>query len=180
MPTIFSHALASAAIGTVVLPRGLGFKPILIGMACSIIPDLDVLAFSLGIPYAHPLGHRGFSHSFVFAALLAFAALWSFYREPMWARYRRSLFAFLILCTASHGVLDAFTNGGSGVAFFWPIDHGRYFFPARPLEVSPIGAGFFTQRGLDTLYSELQWIGVPASLVIALTAIRRRKEGQWS
>ncbi|MSQ58895.1 MAG: metal-dependent hydrolase [Betaproteobacteria bacterium] len=175
MPTIFSHVLASAAIGTAVLPRGLGIKPVLIGMTCAIIPDLDVLAFSLGIPYSHPFGHRGFTHSLVFAALLAFAALWVFYREPMWARYRRSLCAFLLLCVAFHGVLDALTNGGLGVAFFWPIDHGRYFFPVTPIKVSPIGAGFFSDRGLETIYSELVWVGIPSALIIAFCAVRHRK-----
>ena len=38
------------------------------------VPDLDVIAFTLGIPYAHPLGHRGFLHSLLFALLLGACA----------------------------------------------------------------------------------------------------------
>ena len=35
----------------------------LASIACSILPDADVLGFSLGIPYEYLLGHRGFFHS---------------------------------------------------------------------------------------------------------------------
>jgi hypothetical protein len=38
----------------------------------------------------------------------------------------------VFLATASHGVLDATTNGGLGVAFFSPFDNRRYFLPWRP------------------------------------------------
>ena len=38
---------------------------------------------------------------------------------------------YLFLSTASHGVLDALTDGGLGVAFFSPFDQTRYFFPFR-------------------------------------------------
>ena len=40
-------------------------------MALAVLPDADVLAFSFGVPYHHVLGHRGFTHSFFFAAALA-------------------------------------------------------------------------------------------------------------
>src|SRR5215831_7502105 len=50
---------------------------------------------------------------------------------------RFALFAYLFLATASHGVLDAMTNGGLGVAFFSPFDTTRYFLPWRPIRVSP-------------------------------------------
>jgi membrane-bound metal-dependent hydrolase YbcI (DUF457 family) len=59
--------------------------------------------------------------------------------------------------TASHGVLDAMTDGGLGIAFFAPFDNTRYFFPFRPVKVSPIGLSFFSARGLDVIWSELLW-----------------------
>ncbi len=34
---------------------------------CSVLPDIDVLAFHFGIPYASEFGHRGFTHSIFFA-----------------------------------------------------------------------------------------------------------------
>jgi inner membrane protein len=43
----------------------------MIGVACSILPDIDVLGFRLGIRYGDFWGHRGFTHSFLFAAILA-------------------------------------------------------------------------------------------------------------
>jgi inner membrane protein len=72
-------------------------------------------------------------------------------------------------------LLDALTNGGRGIAFFSPLTNERYFFPWRPIQVSPIGAGFFTARGLRVLVSESVWIWLP-SAIIAITArvVRRR------
>jgi inner membrane protein len=77
--------------------------------------------------------------------------------------------------TLTHGLLDALTNGGRGIAFFSPLTNERSFFPWRPIQVSPIGAGFFTARGLRVLVSESVWIWLP-SAIIAITArvVRRR------
>jgi inner membrane protein len=41
----------------------------------------------------------------------------------------------IAVATASHGILDAFTNGGLGVAFFAPFDKTRYFFPVTPMKL---------------------------------------------
>ena len=38
--------------------------------ALSLLPDADFVAFHLGIPYSHPLGHRGMTHSPAFALLV--------------------------------------------------------------------------------------------------------------
>ena len=45
---------------------------------------------------------------------------------------------FTFLATASHGVLDAFTTGGLGVAFLWPWSPARFFAPVRGIRVSPM------------------------------------------
>jgi inner membrane protein len=65
---------------------------------------------------------------------------------------KAALMLDFFLITASHGILDAFTNGGLGIALFSPFDNSRYFFPFRPIQVSPIGAGFFSMRGLRVLF----------------------------
>ena len=88
------------------------------------------------------------------------------------------LFVFLFLAMASHGVLDAMTNGGLGVAFFSPFNNGRYFFPFHPVEVSPIGVGrFFSQRGITVIVSEIKWLWLPSAVVVALAILVRRFKG---
>ena len=124
-------------------------------------PDLDVLAFTLGVPYEHALGHRGLWHSLPFAAAVAAFLAWAAFRhaEPGWPR----AWLYLFLCIGSHGLLDAATNGGLGVALLAPFDGTRFFLPFRPIEVSPLGvSAFFSARGLSILESELRWVWLPA------------------
>src|SRR4030095_12115452 len=87
-----------------------------------------------------------------------------------------ALFIWFTALTASHGILDALTNGGRGIAFFAPFSDYRYFFPCQPIQVSPIGVGFFSARGLRVLASEAGWIWVP-SAIIAVSA-RLFRNGQ--
>lgn len=156
MPTILTHAAVTLPfLGC--LPRRVLFA----GVLGTIIPDADVVAFVFGIPYEHTFGHRGFTHSIVFALL--FAAL-----ATLLVRGRIAAFTFVFVCTMSHGVLDAFTDGGLGIAFFSPFSNERYFFPWQPIRVSPLGAGFFSGRGLETLKSELVWVWVPCVVVALL------------
>jgi len=139
------------------------------------IPDLDVIGFRFGIHYGDFWGHRGFTHSILFAALLASAVLLIGFRRAMPGPGRIPLWTYFFLATASHGLLDAMTDGGLGVAFFAPFDNDRYFLPWTPIHVSPIGAGrFFTHRGLEVLQSEFLWIWLPAAvLAIAAWVVRR-------
>jgi inner membrane protein len=85
-----------------------------------------------------------------------------------------SLFLWFFAVTASHGLLDAMTDGGRGIAFFAPFSPHRYFFPWRPIAVSPIGAGFFSARGLRVLVSEARWIWVPSAIIAASARLMRR------
>ncbi len=97
------------------------------------IPDVDVIGFQFGIRYGDFWGHRGFTHSLVFAAILATVAIAvGFYGETQGVN-RAVLWVYFFLATASHGLLDAMTNGGLGVAFFSPFDNRRYFLPWRPM-----------------------------------------------
>jgi inner membrane protein len=118
----------------------------------ALLPDADVVAFKLGIPYAAPWGHRGASHSVVFAAGVALAAalLARALRAPAG---RWGLLTFLAV--ASHGLLDALTNGGLGAALLWPFSNERFFAPVRPLPVAPIGARMLSPRGLYVVTVEL-------------------------
>jgi inner membrane protein len=68
------------------------------------------------------------------------------------------------------------TDGGLGIAFFAPFDSTRYFFPWRPLTVSPIGISqFFSPWGMSVLVSELIWIGVPVALWLLVLKFLERK-----
>lgn len=173
MPTLFSHPAVPLALRFGLGREAVSRELLVSGMATSILPDLDVVAFSFGIPYAAELGHRGFSHSPVFAAFVALLGASS--HRALSCSFGRA-FWFLFIATASHGVLDAFTNGGLGIAFLWPFSGERYFAPYQMIQVSPIGISrFLSPRGVAVLISELLWIWLPCSLMgIGLAAIWRR------
>src|SRR5258708_20089423 len=75
MPSVFSHAAASIGIGACFYRPGGPSRVWVAGALCSVIPDLDVIGFRFGIRYTDFWGHRGFTHSLLFAALLAGPAL---------------------------------------------------------------------------------------------------------
>jgi inner membrane protein len=117
----------------------------------SLLPDADVMAFTLGIPYRAPFGHRGASHSLAAAAALgllcAMVARWR-----GWPAIRIGLLFAAVMAT--HGLLDALTDGGLGAALAWPFADARFFAPWRPIPVAPIGAGMLSRRGLEVMATE--------------------------
>lgn len=140
------HVQRSAAPGRSFVAAALGF------VALSLLPDADVIAFPLGIPYAHPLGHRGASHSLAFAAMVG-ALMGGLARAEFPDRAR---FAALVAAVvASHGLLDTMTDGGLGAALMWPMSAQRFFAPWRPLPVAPIGTDYISGRGLHCALVEL-------------------------
>ncbi len=141
------------------------------------VPDLDVVGFRFGIHYQDMLGHRGLTHSVAFAVLVGLVVAWWFARRGV-ARFG-PLAGFFVLCVLSHSVLDSMTDGGLGVAWLAPFSNERFFLPWRPIEVSPIGARFFSGRGLEVLVSELVWIWLPAmAVMLAGWAWRRRGQAR--
>ena len=175
MPSVFSHAVAAAGIGACFYRPGISPRILALGAVCATLPDLDVIGFRFGIGYGDMLGHRGLSHSLPFAAALATMVVGLGFRHGAPGISVRALWTYLFLATASHGLLDGFTDGGLGVAFFAPFSGTRYFFPARPIEVSPIGIRqFFTDRGSRVLMSELVWVWLPAALLAAAAWSWRR------
>jgi len=176
MASAISHAVVGLSIGTCFAGPRYAKSVLLMGAACSTIPDIDVLGFRFGIRYDDFWGHRGFTHSLAFAFLLACGVTLFFFRREAPNIGRYALFAYLFLATASHGVLDAMTNGGLGVAFFSPFDNRRYFLPWRPIRVSPIGVGrFFSSKGYLVLENELLWLWLPAGIFALLILILRHK-----
>jgi len=148
-----------------------------LGTACSLLPDIDVIGFRLGIRYADFWGHRGFTHSLVFAALLAGIIVGVGFRRGVSGMQPLLMWAYLFLVTASHGFLDAMTDGGLGTAFFSPFDNNRFFLSWTPIRVSPIGVGrFFSSRGLVVLQSEVLWIWIPAMVLVAIAQLIRQQK----
>lgn len=162
MPTILTHAAVPLAIGLGLGSKLISRRLLVVGIAVSMLPDLDVLAFRLGIAYADPFGHRGFSHSLLLA--LGLASIACLFAVRLKAS-RFAAFAFVLVACASHGLLDMLTNGGLGIALLWPFSDRRYFFPEQLIQVSPLGLRrFFGPAGLAVLKSELLWVWLPAAL----------------
>jgi inner membrane protein len=176
MASAFAHAAAGAALWPLLRPAHAPRSAWVVGAALAVFPDIDVIGFRFGVAYGDLLGHRGLTHSLLVAIVAGgvIAFLWT--RDGYALGDRLALAAYLIGALASHGLLDAMTTGGLGVALLAPIDNTRYFFPWRPIAVSPIGIRpFFTARGLAVLANECVWVGLPTfALVLIGVAIRRR------
>ncbi|MGZ3884136.1 MAG: metal-dependent hydrolase [Bacteroidia bacterium] len=170
MASAFAHALAAVTLGKSFPEKTATPKLLLLAAFCAIFPDADVITFRFGIHYDDVLGHRGFFHSFFFCALLSVIVTSVFYRNTKLVSKEGLLIVLILfLSGASHALLDMLTNGGRGVAIFAPFDNTRYFFPWRPIKVSPIGVGrFFSHRGWEVIKSELIWIGLPCLVVLII------------
>jgi inner membrane protein len=167
MPTIISHGIF-ATITNRMHRRFMETQKLLwIAVLCSVLPDVDVIGFGFGIRYGDLFGHRGFTHSLLFAFVTAGTAVLIWYRQE---KKRIELLIYLFLVTASHGFFDAMTDGGLGVAFFSPFNPRRYFLPWRPIRVSPIGLDFlFSRVAVDVFVSEFIYVILPAlAICIAL------------
>lgn len=171
MPTTLTHALVGLGAAEIYASRSLPASFYGLSVGLSLLPDLDVVSFRLGIPYQSRFGHRGFSHSLccaVVVSLLIASCASSYFAQPWW-----QLGGFCLIVVIAHSLLDALTNGGGGIAFFSPFDDRRYFFPWRPVQVSPIGLAVFSRWGLRALLSEVVWIWLPLLLLVGVVVLRR-------
>jgi len=171
MPTIITHAAVPLLLGAAAGKRAISPRLLAAGAIAAMLPDADVLAFKFGVAYADTFGHRGATHSIGMA--LALGAIAALARRPLRTTAWRA-FLFVGLAALSHPLLDALTDGGLGVALAWPFSSERFFFPWRPIAVSPIGARFFSARGLAVLGSELQWVWLPCALAALAVWLARR------
>jgi inner membrane protein len=169
-----SHAVVGIALGSLTaLPR----RPLfwIVSAVLPMLPDLDVIGLWFGIRFHSMWGHRGISHSLLCALVIGGVAA-MLVRRRLRARVVPLVLYFAIV-TATHGVLDALTSGGPGVAFFAPFDDTRYFFPWRPIPVSPLASHFFSAWGWRVFKAELLLIWAPAALVIVAAWLRARRLG---
>lgn len=174
MPTLLAHSAVPLALGLglgrTAVPRPL----VAAGVAAAVLPDLDVVAFRFGVPYADQLGHRGMSHSLAFALLVALLGALALRR---WGVPMGTSLWFLFVAGGSHGLLDMLTTGGLGVALLWPWTAERFFAPVQVIRVSPLAPRYFlTARGLAVLVSELAWVWLPAvATAVAIRLARRQR-----
>jgi inner membrane protein len=176
MATPITHGLFALAAGKVAFARKMPARFWVLTALVSVLPDVDTLAFRFGIRYQNVLGHRGLTHSLLFAAVMAGAVMALAFRDVRtFSGFWWALAAFFFGVGASHGLLDAMTDGGLGVAFFAPFSDARYFLPFQPLRVSPIGVSrFLTRRGVDVMLSEMLWVWLPALVAVAATLTCRK------
>jgi inner membrane protein len=117
-----------AAVGEVVLGKKAGNKAIIWGAVGGLIPDLDVLITPFFSEVDGLFVHRGFTHSLLFAFLLAPPLSWLVYRihRKKMKIPRFDWMKLLFLAAFTHPLLDYFTNYGTGA--FVPFSDYRVEF----------------------------------------------------
>jgi inner membrane protein len=140
------------------VPRWSPLTSMVVWSAISLLPDADVYGFRIGVPYEAPWGHRGATHSLMFAVGMGLLA-WLVARAGKLPAFRTGLLVGAVV--ASHGLLDTLTDGGLGCALLWPFSNQRFFAPWTPLPVAPIGRGFISMEGLRVAATELVVFSIP-------------------
>ena len=170
MASIFGHGMVGFTLTKLLDDKNTKWL-LLLAILSTIIPDADILAFKFGISYTHPFGHRGFTHSIVFAIL------WSLLLIVIFGKKKKLLwFLVIFLSTVSHGILDAMTTGGRGVGFFIPFNNERFFFPWRKIVVSPIHIEeFFSEWGMAVIWSEIKYVILPCLIIFVILRLVKNK-----
>jgi inner membrane protein len=139
------------------------------------LPDLDAVMRPFGNLEAEQLvgGHRGLTHSIPFAMALAAVIAQSPMMGPGWIGSKLSLWIWLSLAIASHGMLDTLTQYGEGVALLAPFSWHHFKSPWTPLGTGGTCRGIVAcaVRGLS---NELLWIWVPSLMLVGLSRVLRK------
>ena len=147
MASPLTHALVGA---TLAAACHFPWKLWVVGVASALLPDLDAAGYWLGVPYGTFWGHRGFTHSIVFAVL----ASGLFAR---WISCWTGMSLDLLCCRHAFPWHSGCHDGwwaGSGLS---PMDQNRYFLPIRTIHVAAMSLrGLLGPHGLDVLASECQ------------------------
>ena len=176
MPSIVAHAVAGAALAiTAFSPRPVPRRVWITAAVIAAVPDVDAFGRPFGNLATETFfgGHRGVTHSVVFALVLAAIVAWGFFRTSPWIELQPRLWVAFALAVASHGVLDALSIIGNGVAFWAPFSWTHYEFVWKPLgEIGPGPRG--PERAFDFVANEFLWVGLPALIVVAIARFTRR------
>src|SRR5881398_1755630 len=95
MCSIITHPAVPLALSGFLPQENVSPALLLAGAVCSIIPDLDVVGFRFGISYGDILGHCGFTHSLLFAVILAALLMFTLFRNRAGKTWVILLFLFL-------------------------------------------------------------------------------------
>jgi len=136
-------------------------------------PDLDTWAMlAFDIPRGSFFSHRGFFHSPFFLAFLALAVASLVTR----GRAVLPLAAMWAGAAITHPLLDMLTDGGSGVMVLYPFSTERFFFPWRPIRVSPLSVARFFDRAGQILRSELPFCAAAMLSGLAIRSIMPHRD----
>jgi inner membrane protein len=174
---MLTHSIIGLAGAKILRVRKAPVRFLVLSVICSAVPDVDnLLARVFSIPYGHFFGHRGFFHSPFFALLFSLFVVFVFFHKSKSFHHRRfNLVAFFFLLTVSHGLFDALTTGGKGVAFLSPFSNTRYLFPWTPIQASPFGVtAIFTPLGQQAFADEFAWLLFPMFLIWLVVWIARK------
>lgn len=134
MPTIVTHAAVPLCLGL-----GLGLKviPHDYCLLASFWPccQMPTCCHLLGVAYGNVFGHRGFTHSLLFAFVVPLLCVLIGRRWFKAGLIRCWL--FLTVSLLSHSLLDSVTTGGKGVGWLWPWSDERFFAPWQVIKVAP-------------------------------------------
>lgn len=169
---VLGAAVANAAVG-----KKAGNRAVLWGAIGGTIPDLDVL-FKYTHSYVESLAlHRGFSHSILFALILAPALGWIIAKLYKYNRgSTRQWVIAMFLALVTHPLLDAFTTWGT--ALFWPFTEKRVaissIFVLDPLYTIPflfcLVVSMFYRKKTKTR-AIWNWAGIIVSSIYLITTI---------
>jgi inner membrane protein len=119
-----TQIVLGAAVGEAVLGKKVGTKAMLWGAVAGTIPDFDVLLRFVTDDITSTEMHRGFSHSIVFAVLIAPILGWIAHKihQKKYADASFKNWSWLFFwATVTHPLLDAHTTWGT--QFFWPFEY---------------------------------------------------------
>ena len=179
MATVFTHPVPVLALGMGLGTGCISGRLFVLALVCTVLPDIDVPLLNSGlVGKGLLLGHRGLTHSLVFAlAVGVVAALLHRVVHSSW----KKAFWVCFLAVLSHIALDMLTTGGRfGLALLAPWDASRYTLPWAPIKISPFAAGFFTRRGLEVLLCELRMVWLPGFGLWALLLLWRSLQKRGS
>ncbi len=157
-----THIALGACMGEAFAGRILGKKAMLWGAMAQSIPDIDFVASIWMNTSSNLLAHRGFTHSFLFLAIITplFALMAERIHRPHDIRLGKwMLFFGSVICT--HIFLDAFNN--YGVGWFEPFNHKRISFNAIYVA--------------DPFFS--LWPGIACLMLIFLNSRLRQRKIWW-
>jgi inner membrane protein len=176
MCSIITHSLLGLGIARAGTRRRMPISYWIAAGILPMLPDLDTPlirwlypgdSFAAAVRRDTIFSHRGITHSLLFAVVIALLTTLALFPRPSLPRWR--IWLILFIATASHPLTDMLTNGGSGVAIFSPFWHQRFFWPWRPVEVSPLSIrDFLNAHGWHILMNEALWVLLPAAIILSV------------